>query len=527
MSRSPRIVRIDVDALVTGAYAAQRTGGATEWIGRLGQAAAEATDDHARGRLLLARAALSASTGGRVEPARADADQAVGLFDATGDLGRLAHAAALAAGLAGRHDDVRGAMDQVVRALVAVEHVADDEVAADVLNQLAVLCHDFFAHDRALQLYERSGAAARRLGSRWRVERSHHNIVETLVASVRLGRLVGEDVGRVDEEGRLGRAEGLARELCSSVDTDDYLVEGPRLLADVLCEQGRPEEAWLTLIGSAPPGPDSYQISTRLAVEARCLRRLGQPARAVAGLDDALDALADGAGDGGAAEGAGDADTLFLLAERSLAREEVGDVAGALADARAASIIIWRRQHRQIGRLVDEVWALAEVESERRHLMRSAEVDPLTDVGNRLALDRRLDRSGGHVTLAVLVVDIDRLSLVNDAFGRAVGDEVLARVAAILAVEVRDSDLVARSGADEFALVLDGLEMRAAEVIAERVRSRVAGDAWDRWGEGLAVTVSIGVAAGPGRDARRLLQRADLSLFDAKRAGGAQIPHAG
>ena len=194
MSRPPRTPRIDVDALVTGAYAAQRTDAAEEWIERLGQAAADAADDHARGRLLLARAALAAGTVGRDARARTDAEQAVGLFDAAGDPGRLAHAAALAASLAGRDDDVRGAMDQVVRALVAIERVADDEIAADVLNQLAILCHDFFAHGRALQLYERSGAAARRLGSRWRVERSHHNIVETLVASVRLGRLVGDGV---------------------------------------------------------------------------------------------------------------------------------------------------------------------------------------------------------------------------------------------------------------------------------------------------------------------------------------------
>ena len=188
---------------------------------------------------------------------------------------------------------------------------------------------------------------------------------------------------------------------------------------------------------------------------------------------------------------------------------------------------MWRRHQRQMGRVVDDVWLDVEREVEALHVTRSAETDPLTDVGNRQALERRLDRSGDRAVLAVLAVDLDHLGAVNEAFGPAVGDEVLAGVAGLLRLELRDSDLVARQGGDDFVLVLDGLDLAAAQVIAERVRRRVAGHDWTPWGEALRMTVSIGAAAGPGRDARRLVQRADLSLFEAKRAGRDRVAATG
>ena len=513
MHRPPRPARIDIDALVSGAYGARDADEVHEWLDRLAQAAAELTDDHARARLLLVRAVLAAPAG---DPrlVRADAEEALARFEAVGDLGRLAHAAAVAGTVARQLDDVNGSLDHMVRALVALERVHDDEVIADVLHELAVSCFHLFAYDRALELYERSGAAARRLRSRWRVERSQHDMAETLVASVRLARIVGE---KVDDEARLLRAESLARELTSAADTDEYLLAGPRLVADVLCEQGRPEEAWLTLI-AAPPAADEYPSSVRLAAEARCLRLLGQPLRALVGLDEALALVA---------HRPDDPEALFLLDERSLTREACNDLSGALDDARAAAALVWRRHQRQMGRVVDDVWLDVEREVEALHVTRSAETDPLTDVGNRQALERRLDRSGDRAVLAVLAVDLDHLGAVNEAFGPAVGDEVLAAVAGLLRLELRDSDLVARQGGDDFVLVLDGLDLEAAQVIAERVRRRVAGHDWTPWGEGLRMTVSIGAAAGPGRDARRLVQRADLSLFEAKRAGRDRVAATG
>lgn len=504
MQRRPN--RPDVDALVAAAYGAAGTDRAAEWVVRIDQALLDVVEEHDRARLLLARA--TAGSAERPQPSTmADVAAAAAVFDALGDRRGLAYAAAFGAALTVGLDDIGATVDQVVRALVAVEQVHDDEVASDVLDELGSVLHRIAADERAVELHERAGSAARRSGSRWRVERSARNQVDGLLAAVRLARIVGD----ADDGGaRLVRAEGLARELGSTADTDHFLDEGPRLLADVLCELGRPEEAWLTLLAAPLPEPDTWAYAARLVVEARCLRLLGQPARALAALDEvvALDVLPTD-----------DTERLFVLHERSSLRHEMGDAGGALVDARAATAIVWRRLNRQTAHAVDRVGALAEAEMNRRHLSRSAEVDPLTDVGNRLALERRLDRSGDRPTMAVLAIDVDALAAVNHQHGRAVGDEALAALAALLRLEVRDGDLVARTAGDEFVLVLDGLDLAAADAIAERIRRRVADHDWSPYAAGLRLDVSVGTAAGAGRDARRLVQRADLSLYEAKRVG--------
>ena len=513
MSRTVRAPRIDVDALVEGACGAVGTDQAAEWSDRLRAAAIDAADDHDRARLLLARAATTEGSG----PADllADAEEAAALLESVGDLARRAQAETVAAELCLALDDVGACVDHAVDAAVSVERGVADEIASDVLSQLGDLWAGLLAHDEALRLNELAGAAARRVGSRWRVERSNLNLVETLVAAVRLERMVAADI---DAEDRLVRAEGLARELCSVADVDDLILEGPRLLADVLCEQGRPEEAWLALLAAPPSGTEGYRLDRRLLVEARCLRLLGQPVRAITSLDAAL------------AEALGqreDMTTLFVLDERSIAREAAGDAAGAVDDARLVGALLWRSQQRRAAVLARRTRTATQAELERRLVLRTAEQDPLTDVGNRLAFERRLDRSGDQTILSVLVVDLDLFELVNTVHGRPVGDEVLARVAGLVRLEVRDRDLVARYGGDEFGLVLDGLDLRAAQAVAERIRRRVAEHDWTMLAVDLHVTVSIGVVAGPGRDARRLLQRADVSLYEAKRAGRDRVAWAG
>ncbi len=474
------------------------------WLERLDHALADVADEHDRARLLLARAAVGARHRS-LTITMADADEAAARFDGLGDARGVARAVAFAASVTVELDDVTATLDHLVRALVALEQVHDDETVGDVLNELGIVLHRVGAYERALELYERAGAAARRQGSRWRVERSTHNQIESLLACARLARLVGAPG---DHEHRLVRAEGLARELGSSVDTEHYVVEGPRMLADVLCELDRPEEAWLTLLTAPVPDPDTYAYAARLSVEARCLRRLGQAERALAALDAAI-ALGTVVPE--------EAEGLFLLEERAQVRRQTGDLVGAFDDMRATMALVWQRQVRQSALAVDRLGALVEAEMGRRHLSRSAEIDPLTDVGNRLALDRRIERSGDRPTVAVLAVDLDGLADVNGRHGQAVGDEVLAAVASLLRIEVRDGDLVARTGGDEFVLLLDGLDDGAARSIAERIERRVSGNDWTTYTPGLAVTVSVGAVAGPGRDARRLVQRADVALYEAKR----------
>jgi diguanylate cyclase (GGDEF)-like protein len=147
---------------------------------------------------------------------------------------------------------------------------------------------------------------------------------------------------------------------------------------------------------------------------------------------------------------------------------------------------------------------------------------------------RRAERD--HAQATVLVLDLDHFKLINDRYGHLVGDQVLAAVAAAVRAEVRDDDIVGRFGGEEFVVLLraaDGVAggaREAAQVVAERIRLRVAGLRVAVPGtrdpvvvEGL--TVSIGGATLPldGAELGQLLEVADAAMYDAKHAGRNRI----
>ncbi|MGY1844068.1 diguanylate cyclase [Modestobacter sp. SYSU DS0875] len=162
--------------------------------------------------------------------------------------------------------------------------------------------------------------------------------------------------------------------------------------------------------------------------------------------------------------------------------------------------------------------------------------DPLTGLANRRCLVeqapriwRQARREGQRVV--ALVLDLDHFKRLNDAFGHAVGDEVLRCVAAALASTVRPTDVLARTGGEE--LVVIGLAGDPAEArhLAERLRAAVATSSAGRDRE---VTVSIGVALtrpdgteNPAEALWRLVDRADAAMYRAKRDGRDQVVLAG
>ena len=158
-------------------------------------------------------------------------------------------------------------------------------------------------------------------------------------------------------------------------------------------------------------------------------------------------------------------------------------------------------------------------------LAHEASHDPLTGLPNRTLLLDHLERcvARSHrepTTTGVLFVDLDRFKLVNDALGHTAGDELLIHFTRRLRSVMRDSDLAARTGGDEFVIVCSDLDDPVeAEIIAGRVAS-VLRDPFTVHGRTIFVTASIGIAfAEPGTSAGDVLRSADAAAYRAKDRG--------
>ncbi|MFT3838421.1 MAG: diguanylate cyclase [Myxococcaceae bacterium] len=162
--------------------------------------------------------------------------------------------------------------------------------------------------------------------------------------------------------------------------------------------------------------------------------------------------------------------------------------------------------------------------------------DELTGLLNRRAFKTALSvalrdrRSGAQPQLAVAMIDQDGLKRVNDAYGHARGDEAIALVANALRRARRTSDLAARIGGDEFALVMPGTDRVGAENVLARVAKELAATALDVGaGERLPLSVSWGVAtllpADRFTEGAALLERADEALYEMKRRKRAVPTH--
>jgi len=158
---------------------------------------------------------------------------------------------------------------------------------------------------------------------------------------------------------------------------------------------------------------------------------------------------------------------------------------------------------------------------EQESLRRLATIDELTGVLNRRGLEQSLDdfeEASQGMTLVML--DIDHFKRVNDRLGHDCGDEVLKRVAGVVAANLRASDVFGRWGGEEFLIACQGTRVRDAARLAEKLRERVQQSEINSSGGRITVTASFGVAlAPPGAPAAGALKRADEALYRAKEAG--------
>ncbi|MCP8898831.1 GGDEF domain-containing protein [Gilvimarinus xylanilyticus] len=158
--------------------------------------------------------------------------------------------------------------------------------------------------------------------------------------------------------------------------------------------------------------------------------------------------------------------------------------------------------------------------------VRMALIDPLTQVGNRAALDRTLDHEHqllqrGGQGFALLMIDIDHFKQINDLHGHGAGDKIIAEVAATIERISRGSDTTFRYGGEEFSLVLSATGASGGLITAERLRRAIEQMKFIHNGKIIHTTVSIGVSACQDADESldQLLERADSALYKAKRAG--------
>jgi diguanylate cyclase (GGDEF)-like protein len=159
-------------------------------------------------------------------------------------------------------------------------------------------------------------------------------------------------------------------------------------------------------------------------------------------------------------------------------------------------------------------------------LVRQSITDPLTGAYNRRHLHEQLDRTDAvpdhRQAWAMLAIDIDHFKRINDRHGHAVGDEVLRRVVELVSDRKRKSDLLFRTGGEEFVLLLPDTAQDDALRVADQLRQRVAEAVI--LPEGEPVTVSIGLSMRrSGQAADAWMREADNALYDAKRNGRNRI----
>lgn len=167
---------------------------------------------------------------------------------------------------------------------------------------------------------------------------------------------------------------------------------------------------------------------------------------------------------------------------------------------------------------------MSRIESSRRQLERSSNIDVLTGLMNRRALLAaadglfdKINRHGGRLVL--LFADMDRFKSVNDGSGHAAGDQVLQKIGAILRDSIRGGDVAARYGGDEFVILLNDATLDEGEQIARRIQALVNDYARSQ-NLDFSVTIALGEAPTHGDSIDSLMDRVDEALYRCKAQRG-------
>jgi diguanylate cyclase (GGDEF)-like protein len=170
-----------------------------------------------------------------------------------------------------------------------------------------------------------------------------------------------------------------------------------------------------------------------------------------------------------------------------------------------------------------------DLEFQNKQLQKQALHDPLTKIYNRQFFDEMLETESKRCIrcaspIGLIFADVDHFKQINDTYGHQFGDVVLQHMVKVFASSIRNSDVLARFGGEEFVILVNHPTERGLERMAEKIRQKVEEEPFLFGDMRVPVTVSLGAAiAIPGRDDRdlphRLIATADACLYDAKRGG--------
>ena len=227
---------------------------------------------------------------------------------------------------------------------------------------------------------------------------------------------------------------------------------------------------------------------------------------------------------------------LWLLADglRHLARGEEAALDASKARGEPGSLIrgfnlVVQKQRERREQLERESQALRDqnhgFQAQHENLAKLSTTDALTMLPNRRSFENDLGREIKRVSrhgedLCLLIIDIDDFKKLNDQYGHAAGDEFLKQVSRILKESVRETDLLARFGGEEFVIVCTATQMDGAVVLAEKVRTSVAEASFivDETKRPRRATISVGVSRYRGSKTD-FFNSADAALYEAKAAG--------
>jgi len=179
-----------------------------------------------------------------------------------------------------------------------------------------------------------------------------------------------------------------------------------------------------------------------------------------------------------------------------------------------------RWELRQAAKRQNELEAVNDLLNLKQHrLEKIINRDPLTGVLNRAGMNDILARNANQhqlLTLSLMFLDIDHFKQVNDRYGHNMGDEVLVFFARLLEQNIRELDILARWGGEEFILVCPNTDIVSAATLAEKLRSAVEKASGP---SGISITVSIGVSEMRKESQEEFIGRADRALYQAKNSG--------